>query len=1370
MLTLLASYALPEIHAHSKTGVIVYDGDLKLYEKDDVTQTLVLSTTITASDVVKVAISKNGLHYAFSDGTTIYCGSQTAPHADQFDVTDDGVLWTYASTVLTDAGSGSTYDVPANHFLFCEDQPYICGEQGVITIDGILYNDPAQFYCPGLFFGTTYIQRGSERLYVNAENPVYCGRHVIYTANQATWAIGTKQLDTLASLPAYVTADEPEHDTSGFFADHLWTHFDFSRYYQPRSNCSVILSNATISGKSVVTTQTAKSGFTTEPFIPQDGEDFTVEMWFNLNFSADGTYGCTLIGCFADSTYVSTAGNALVDWSIWYGNAADNRALAFRYSTPDASTYADNITLHLPDLVPTTLTNHRLAIVRKDGIIRFYLDDTLSAITLDYAGAFHQSFDSYLRCDWYSKGSTGSRWNLRIHTKALESAEFLASDTDVPSNPVMSSTLFQKVALQHQWPKDSYENESQRLAERGEVYIQTPYYNREGNSLTADNRWRYNHSSFGATDFTIETMINVGSSASATSNILQVIGNWYTTLGTTSTYNRWRITIDLSDNKLQWWQENDVGQYVTEKGEALPRNTDLFICVERYKNIVSVYVNGKFYSSVLCALPIRSPYYSYAVSGYYGSMEYSSNYSGQGSTHGGTRSSKTRIMDYAVYRGNVVRNTAFPPLPLNPVFCINGDYDKASRRFLQDTGTQYVRLGVQKSTYSSRLQFRLTFNELTSSVTLFGQNSPAYTVTKAGAKLTVSDLGSYTFADTNEHEIELCYTRKASVLLVDGVVVATGSVLGDVYTYSPSNFYITKSTAFTLKDLCFYDKDPGEPYSHPFTDPVIYDVVHTAPVFQFDGRDGRVVDAVTLNPIVLSGNAVVQYGNLYCANSTTDGWTCEIQELDTTKDFCVSMFYVPYSGNGNAHTVFALYEDDTLVLLVRVYANYWYLDLYYSDGTSYTSTVANSYNSGEGCSIQLQKQDNTYIFEIQGFTRNGFTSTKPLVGNPNRITSISSGVTTNTQSYLVSNICLRYTTNDILPMRDYFLETSLFPRVASTVPQNNALADVCVTEQPFDLVTGLPLPLARTTTTQDFTLDMNTNSITLGNLKIEMSSKIFIYLDGNRHAIANTGAKRITLERQTYNLWVYLDGLRTLVLRWVTPLSITNIPKIPLTFFTTAAYKGVIPDTIPVYRYAPLFTGPFRQNSSLSGSTTSAGAWPLNYRELLDGTKVRVSYLADTTMLYTEFDHQETRKLTHLMQIGTSRLAIDPTSSPVTLPSTVSGATYVDFVEPVGQYTATTSDDKIGVFDLQIACLLYSDANSVTIITITAIYAQNQNLVLEYVAGTTSPFSSEHKELEHMTELCINSNIFRLNDATLTEGLMTWAFSGTLPPSFYLYL
>lgn len=409
-----------------------------------------------------------------------------------------------------------------------------------------------------------------------------------------------------------------------------------------------LFSAANISNSRLNTNNNYASRMDTDPVFFEAGEDFTVEA--RVVVSTLGAGGAMVVGQWHSG---DQSGNS------WAMHIRNDGSLGFYYSV-DGSNYTP--------LISSTILyvnrEYHLAAYRRDGVIRLSVNGVIQPATLAENRACFRA-PKLLSTSWTATNGWLSGWrdSIRITKECLYGAENFVPPTEFPEieRPQYSAIDASAVVLQMGLRREVLQDE----ASDNYMTFTAGASMANGRITVAGNTTSYYSipsRKFGAGDFTIELKVNVQSMGATYGNVL--MGNWKAG-GVASDENRWCIVMK-GDRKLSFAMARSAaaGAYVIyDSDKVLALNTDYHVVVERYNGVVTIYVDGESIgSSTEFDFPMRDVDNGWKVH----------SASSQGVYFGAFTCYDLRIVDKAMYKGNVVASPTFPALPVQEYVIVDG--------------------------------------------------------------------------------------------------------------------------------------------------------------------------------------------------------------------------------------------------------------------------------------------------------------------------------------------------------------------------------------------------------------------------------------------------------------------------------------------------------------------------------------------------------------------------------------------------------------------------------------------------------------------------------------------------------------------------
>lgn len=391
---------------------------------------------------------------------------------------------------------------------------------------------------------------------------------------------------------------------------------------------------AAVSGGQIATGTTAADGmqFPTQHLIG----DFTVEL--KINPVSMGTNG-SAIGVWNGSPNPPGA-----QWGLTFAKSTGG-VWAFYMNGVEVVRATTQSPLNVPV---------HIAVTRRYGLVRIFLDGVVSGeaqYTGDNTPAAGQPL-TRLNDGHAANWIQGTRWDIRISDKCLYDSSFTPRPLDVYV-PEFYADDEQDVVLQLGMRRDSMNNEAnpkQAMTLSGTATVLN------GNLVTTSvtSSWfSCPVRKWGQGDFTLECVINITSiAASGIQPLAQFHG---ASAGQDSDNNRWGLQINQARNVSflisRSARGGDYAIFGPGASYNLPLNTDLHIVIERIAGLTSMHVNGERVAQTSALnLPILGEEGTHFVKSQDG-LNY---------RQGAFKLSHIRIVDRAMYNGQVKRLTALP--------------------------------------------------------------------------------------------------------------------------------------------------------------------------------------------------------------------------------------------------------------------------------------------------------------------------------------------------------------------------------------------------------------------------------------------------------------------------------------------------------------------------------------------------------------------------------------------------------------------------------------------------------------------------------------------------------------------------------------
>jgi len=390
--------------------------------------------------------------------------------------------------------------------------------------------------------------------------------------------------------------------------------------------------SATVQNGTITTIASASSKAETSSVTFDENEDFTIESKWKAS-TIHSTNGAAILCVW------NTAGQGDNSWCLVLN---PNQTLSFGFSS-DGTTY----TVLDGTIVAALNQEHHVAVVRKNGVIRMFVDGQPEAATIVSNLASFKS-SRPLSTTWNaSTYMAADRWDIRIiKGEAKYTVAFTPVTLTAFRRPLYESAIESAIASQYVFRENVNHNEI-----TGEVasLSGTAAVMRGRIKTTNDNTSQYSLPTkyFGAGDFTIEFMFKLLASRSAT---MQILGQAYSG-NQVHQDNSWNIYYKDNSLTVDIWPGLTLTRHVISCG-PLPLNVDSHIVVERVEGIVTVYVNGKSVGTLNLTTPLVEPATN--------TMTSNNKISGANNLYGEREIWNIRTASRALYRGNVKTKSTFP--------------------------------------------------------------------------------------------------------------------------------------------------------------------------------------------------------------------------------------------------------------------------------------------------------------------------------------------------------------------------------------------------------------------------------------------------------------------------------------------------------------------------------------------------------------------------------------------------------------------------------------------------------------------------------------------------------------------------------------
>lgn len=390
-------------------------------------------------------------------------------------------------------------------------------------------------------------------------------------------------------------------------------------------------SNATVQNGTITTATSTTSRAETATVTFEENEDFTIEAKWKA--TAIHTNGGAILCVW------NTAGQGDNSWCLILN---PNLTLSFGFSS-DGTTYNT-----LNGTIATKFgQEHHVAVVRKNGIIRMFVDGQPESATIVSALASFRSTRP-LSTTWNASNYLNAdRWDVRI---VKGEAKYDNAFTPIALEPfrrptydgnieptIMSQYVFRENINHNEVTGEAANLSGTAALVRGR--IKTTNANTSQYSLPT----KY----FGAADFTIEFMFKLFGSRSAT---MQILGQAYAG-NQVHQDNSWNIYYKDNALLVAFWPGLTLTNNILNCG-PLPLNVDSHIVVERVAGVITVYVNGKSVGTLNLDTTLVVPVTH--------TMTSNNKIPGANNLFGEREIWNIRTASRALYRGNVKPKSTFP--------------------------------------------------------------------------------------------------------------------------------------------------------------------------------------------------------------------------------------------------------------------------------------------------------------------------------------------------------------------------------------------------------------------------------------------------------------------------------------------------------------------------------------------------------------------------------------------------------------------------------------------------------------------------------------------------------------------------------------
>lgn len=318
-------------------------------------------------------------------------------------------------------------------------------------------------------------------------------------------------------------------------------------------------------------------------------------------------------------------------WNFWYNGA-----------------------LRLEAATPTGLGKQHVAVTRKDGVMRLYVNGKLEATTTFAAGNTQNAstVPVRLRVNNTTQFINGTRDNLRIAKVCLYETDFTPASLSEYSRASYSQAKAASVLAQYGFRRNSLINEApaaQTAVLTGSASVTN---GRVKTTNTNADQYSFPVEYFGAADFTIEFMFKLSANRNAT---MQILGQAYSG-GMVSADNSWNIYYQNGQLGVAFWPSTLSSTYSAMTAGSLVVGEDSHIVVERVSDVITVYVNGVARGTMNWLTPL----YRETTN----TMTSNNKIAGATGIFGEREIWNIRVASTALYKGEVKTKPTFPAFPV----------------------------------------------------------------------------------------------------------------------------------------------------------------------------------------------------------------------------------------------------------------------------------------------------------------------------------------------------------------------------------------------------------------------------------------------------------------------------------------------------------------------------------------------------------------------------------------------------------------------------------------------------------------------------------------------------------------------------------
>jgi hypothetical protein len=364
-------------------------------------------------------------------------------------------------------------------------------------------------------------------------------------------------------------------------------------------------------------------------------EDFSIEGWFNFS-SVDPAFAATIL-CV-------DASNGDADRSFNLNIYPTGNTAGFILSANGATGgYSLNGTYAFQ-----ANTDHHLAACRVGGVLTVYLDGVPI-----YSGANNTASFKSTQFLNVRRGAIGKRWGLRVVRGASAYSAAFTPPVSLPpllannyASDVQADIVFQ-ACFRNNSLVEEVSNQTLTLSGAG---IYTANGRLAITQTGATSRFQKFIPYFGAGDYTIEVLLRVVSTATNENCIM----GQYVNPGQN---NSWLIWYSAGFGLVFYSNSTAGGLVGLSATKTLPVNADVHLVIEKYNNVLTIYMDGVACGTVANTQPLSDNSAAIPVRNWWGDNSMSNN----------MLIKHMRIAKRAMYKGNVITSATFPKIPQAPL-------------------------------------------------------------------------------------------------------------------------------------------------------------------------------------------------------------------------------------------------------------------------------------------------------------------------------------------------------------------------------------------------------------------------------------------------------------------------------------------------------------------------------------------------------------------------------------------------------------------------------------------------------------------------------------------------------------------------------